>query len=360
MAQGKSAAGQTLSDLRAPPVVGVLGAGSWGTALAIGLAHNIGQVLLWGRDADALAQIEQSRVNRRYLPDARLPDNVRALSDLNHVADATDCFVIAAPSRAFLQVVQALHARRQAAKRDADAAVLMCATKGLEPQSGQLPSVVAARVFSDDGGDGGGVQAAVSGPSFAAEMARGLPTALTVACDELPRAQSLAEWFRTPTTRVYFSDDIIGVQLGGAMKNVIAIAAGISDGLGFGANARAALIARGLAELIRLGVAMGGRFETFTGLTGVGDLILTCTDDQSRNRRFGLGLGKRLSPTQLREQIGQEIEGANTARELHQIARDLKVEAPIIEQVYRVVHCQHDPALAVKELLGRDPKAERV
>ena len=214
------------------------------------------------------------------------------------------------------------------------------------------------RKFSATTAAGDGVHAVISGPSFAAEMARGLPTALTLASARPRSAARLADWFRTATTRVYFSADPVGVQLGGAVKNVMAIAAGISDGLGFGANARAALITRGLAELTRLGVARGGDPDTFIGLAGVGDLTLTCTDDQSRNRRFGIGIGAGKSQAQLRAEINQEIEGIQTAHELYLMSRELGVEMPITEQVYRVLHHNHDPKSAVKSLLARDPRSE--
>jgi glycerol-3-phosphate dehydrogenase (NAD(P)+) len=200
--------------------------------------------------------------------------------------------------------------------------------------------------------------AVVSGPSFAGEVARGLPTALTVAAIDSDHAARVATWFRDGRTRVYTSTDIRGVQLGGAIKNVMAIAAGISDGLGFGANARAALITRGLAEMSRLGEALGGQADTFMGLTGMGDLILTCTDDQSRNRRVGLAVGQGQNITQALQAIGQEAEGVNTARELHRKSGELKVEMPISEQVYRVLFDGLDPAQAVTALLSREPRAE--
>ena len=336
-----------------PHSVSVIGAGSWGTALALVLAHNISVVRLWGKDAEEMADMAQRRCNRRYLPDVSFPANLRVATDLDELIDDHLCFVLAVPSHAFRDCLESLRRRIAAGGRSADDATLIWGTKGFDPGSGQLLSEVVAQAFSRTA-----TSAAISGPSFAGETAKFLPTALTLACPRRAAAEHLANWFRNPTTRIYFSSDLVGVQLGGAIKNVLAIAAGISDGLGFGANARAALITRGLAELTRLGVALGGQADTFTGLTGVGDLILTCTDDQSRNRRFGLGLGEGRSRQQVCAEIGQEIEGINTAETLHAISRELGVEMPITEQVYRIVHQGHDPKRAVQDLLRRNPRAE--
>ncbi len=328
----------------------VIGAGSWGTALALALARNIDAVKLHGRDASHMAEMAQQRCNGRYLPAAVFPPNVAVEPDFDALVDVDLAFVLAVPSHAIATTAQALHAAIARRGCPAAEAIVIWGAKGFAPGGGLLSEVV-AEFFAD-----GGV---ISGPSFAAETAAGLPTALTVACPDRARAQAIAGWFRTPTTRLYFSDDVVGVQLGGAIKNVMAIAAGISDGLGFGANARAALITRALAELTRLGVARGGRADTFCGLTGLGDLILTCTDDQSRNRRLGLGLGAGKSLAQIRAEIGQEIEGINTARELYLMSRNLGVDMPITEQVYGVVHQQRDAKSAVRNLLERDAKFER-
>jgi glycerol-3-phosphate dehydrogenase (NAD(P)+) len=231
--------------------------------------------------------------------------------------------------------------------------VIAWATKGLEPGSGRPLSEVGREILGPEA-----ALAVVSGPTFAKEVALGLPTAFTVAATSHAAAERVAAWLRGERTRVYVNSDFAGVQLGGAIKNVIAIAAGISDGLGFGANARAALITRGLAELTRLGVAMGGKKETFMGLTGAGDLILTCTDNLSRNRRLGLGLGEGRQLSDVMSQIGQEVEGVATARELHQLASRLQVEMPITEQVYKVLFEDLAPQAAVEALLKREPRAE--
>ncbi len=338
--------------------VSVIGAGSWGSALAILLAHNIKRVKLWGRNRLETEEMARHNCNQRYLPDISFPPNLQIETDFDAVVDDALAFMVAVPSHGFRDCIQAIHQSITASGRAVEDATIIWGTKGFARDSGQLLSEVVAEIFGERAAGERGAHAVISGPSFAAETAKLLPTALTVACREQLIAESLANWFRTPTTRVYFSDDLIGVQLGGAIKNVMAIAAGISDGLGFGANARAALITRGLAELTRLGIALGGRADTFLGLTGLGDLILTCTDDQSRNRRFGLGIGEGKSPAQISSKIGQEIEGINTARELYAISRELKVEMPITEQVYQILHRGCDPKSAVRDLLGRQPKAE--
>jgi glycerol-3-phosphate dehydrogenase (NAD(P)+) len=227
-------------------------------------------------------------------------------------------------------------------------------TKGFEPNSGRLPSAVFHEVLTTHGA----VPAVISGPSFANEVALGLPTALTVGCEDDAATQQFTAWFRNERVRVYTSTDLVGIQLGGAIKNVMAIATGICDGLGLGANARAALITRALAEMTRFGMALGGQAKTFSGLTGVGDLLLTATDDQSRNRRLGIGLGGGGSITKLVKEIGQEIEGINTTRVLYEKSRELGIQMPISEQVYRVIFDDLDPASAVTTLLGRAPREE--
>ncbi len=336
-----------------PDRITVIGAGAWGTALAILLCRNINMVLLWGRNSKTLANMTKDRSNSRYLPDITFPQNLEIRADFQQIITADLCFVIVVPSHSFRQTLETLkhHIIQQGFCLD-DATVIW-GTKGFDTTSGKLLSEVTDEVLGHSARHG-----VISGPSFATETANSLPTALTLASTSDTHAESMASWFRTPTTRVYFSDDPVGVQLGGAIKNVMAIAAGISDGLGYGANARAALITRGLSELARLGVALGGKAETFMGLTGVGDLILSCTDDQSRNRRFGLGLGVGKAQDKVAAEIGQEIEGINTVRELFAISKNLDVDMPITEQVYKIIYQNHDPATAVQLLLQRNPKAE--
>lgn len=327
--------------------IAVLGAGSWGTALAMLLAKNGRKTLLWGQDAARMANMAHERENLRYLPGMPFPDLLQVREDIAELVSETNRFLVAVPSHGFRKLLTHLH------DGIGDDAILAWATKGLEPGSGKLLGEVVSEEL------GGKVsRAVVSGPTFAKEVARNLPTALTVAADSQEIADEVADWLHSDRVRAYTSDDVKGVQLGGAIKNVLAVAAGISDGLGFGANARAALITRGLAELTRLGVAMGGKAETFMGLTGAGDLILTCTDDQSRNRRVGIGLGRGKSLAEILGEVDQEAEGVATSRELYHLARSLGVDMPITEQVYRVIHEDLSPQAAVEALLSRDSKPE--
>jgi glycerol-3-phosphate dehydrogenase (NAD(P)+) len=327
--------------------IAILGAGSWGTALGILLARNGYAARLWEPDAARLARMEHERENAMFLPGIKFPAGVSTCDDLVDLVNTTPQILIAVPSHAFRATVSAIAPHLGAS------AVIAWATKGLEPDKGRPLSEAAREVLGKDA-----ALAVVSGPTFAKEVALGLPTAFTVAASSAATAETVAAWLRGERTRVYVNNDFAGVQLGGAIKNVIAIAAGISDGLGFGANARAALITRGLAELTRLGVAMGGKPETFIGLTGAGDLILTCTDNLSRNRRLGLGLGQGRKLGEVMSEIGQEVEGVATARELHQLASRLQVEMPITEQVYKVLFEHLPPQAAVEALLKREPRAE--
>lgn len=327
--------------------VSILGAGSWGTALAMLIARNGHAARLWDIDPGHIGQMRDQRENRRYLPGIPLPDNLELHSDMDRMVAGSPGWLVAVPSRAFRATLERLPSSAIGA-----GALVAWGTKGFDKTRSMLLSDVAAQMLP------GTTRAVISGPSFAGELARRLPTALTVAADSPAAAETVAGWLRSDLVRVYTNDDLAGVQLGGAIKNVIALAAGISDGLGFGANARAALITRGLAELNRLGVALGGKPKTFMGLTGVGDLILTCTDDQSRNRRAGLGLGQGKPLAEVLKEIGQEVEGVNTVHALYAMARRLNVEMPITEQVRRVVYEGLPPELAVETLLNREPKRE--
>lgn len=327
----------------------VIGAGSWGTALALLLARCQQDTLLWSGEPGHAQAMAKSQSNEAYLPGIPLEPRITPSDKFEEAANASR-LVLAVPSHAFRAVLTQLKERLPRDKR----CYICWGTKGFEPDSSLLLSDVFEEVM-----DKNAVPAVVSGPSFAGEVARGLPSALTVAAANDDDASAVASWFRDARTRVYTSTDLRGVQLGGAIKNVMAIAAGISDGLGFGANARAALITRGLTELARLGEALGGRPETFMGLTGLGDLILTCTDDQSRNRRVGLAIGRGEDVTTALETIGQEAEGLNTTRELFRKSQALDVEMPISEQVYRIVFEKLDPKLAVTALLSREARPER-
>ncbi|MFV1998109.1 MAG: NAD(P)H-dependent glycerol-3-phosphate dehydrogenase [Acidiferrobacterales bacterium] len=327
--------------------VAVLGAGSWGTALAILLARNGFEINLWGHDPAHMARLAHERENANYLPGISFPDNLSIQENLIELAHEVRCFLVVVPSHAFRATLQAI---QPAIKSDT---CIAWATKGLETGTHKLLSQVLGEVLGDT------VRGAVvSGPTFAREVADNLPTGLTVASASEAVAEDVAGWFRNDRVRVYTNSDVVGVQLGGAIKNVIAIAAGISDGLGFGANARVALITRGLAELTRLGVAMGGHPETFMGLAGVGDLILTCTDDQSRNRRVGIGLGRGRKLPEILGGLGQEAEGVTSARELLALAAELGVDLPITEQTARVLAGECTPVEAVEALLSREPRTE--
>ncbi len=325
--------------------IAVLGAGSWGTALALVVARNGYRVRLWDHWPAQVADLIHDRENRRFLPDFPLPDNVEPVSDLGQALEGVAEILVVVPSHGFAALLRALP------PLEPDVG-LAWATKGLEPGTNRLLHEVALDVL------GPRDVAVVSGPSFAAEVARGLPTAVTVASPQLEQARRVAAYLHGERFRAYTSDDLIGVQVGGAAKNVLAIATGIADGLGFGANTRAALITRGLAELTRFGTALGGRLETFMGLAGLGDLVLTCTDDQSRNRRLGLALARGASIEEARHQIGQEVEGVITARSVHHLAQRLGVEMPIGEQVYRVLYEGRTPEEATRSLLARESKSE--
>lgn len=325
----------------------VLGAGSWGTALAVLLARNGHRVILWGHHPEHVAALRAERCNRRYLPGVAFPDNLSLAEDLGEAARSAEIQFIVVPSHGFGPLLAALkpHLPLQAG--------IAWATKGLELGTGRLLHEVARAVLGPDM-----PTAVLSGPTFAGEVAAGLPAAITVASEQADFARLLANLLHNARFRAYTSPDLIGVQLGGAIKNVLAIAAGVADGLGFGANARAALITRGLAEMMRLGLTLGGKPETLMGLSGVGDLILTCTDDQSRNRRFGLGLGRGETRDEVIARIGQEIEGIPTAGIIHRLAREHGVDMPITEQTYRILYEGLPPREAVNNLLLREPKSE--
>jgi len=325
----------------------VLGAGSWGTALAIRLAANGNEVCLWGHEAAFMEQLALDRQNRRFLPDARFPDTLTIASELSIALGHSRDLLLVIPSHAFRDVLTRIASALAAGTR------IVWATKGLETGSGKFMHEVLEEVL-----DLRCPAAVLSGPTFAREVAAGLPTAMTVASTNPVFANDLAARLQADVMRIYTSDDVIGVELGGTVKNVLAIAAGIADGLELGANCRAALITRGLAEIIRLGDAMGARRETLMGLSGIGDLILTCTDNQSRNRRLGLALGKGRPVDLAVQDIGQVVEGFNTAHEVARLARRHKVEMPICEQVYRVLYEGLAPCAAVQNLLNRELRAE--
>ena len=327
--------------------VAVLGAGSWGTALALVLARNGHETTLWGHRTGHVEQMVQHRCNQRYLPGIVFPDVLTVSSSISEALSKSTSIVIAVPSHAFREVVQAIAAAECSARH------CIWASKGFESGSGKLLHTVFLEEVGEDKPYG-----VISGPTFAAEVAAELPTAVTIAASSTSAANFFAQLFHNENFRVYTNSDVAGVEVGGALKNVFAIAAGISDGLGFGANARAALVTRGIAEMARFGVTMGGVQETFMGLSGVGDLLMTCTDDQSRNRRFGLALGRGETIDAAMASIDQVVEGYQATLEAHRCADDNDIEMPIVEQVYQVLYSDRKPADAVHQLLGREQKSE--
>jgi len=327
--------------------VGVLGAGSWGTALAMLLARNGHATVLWGRNAQAVDRMAVTRSNADYLPGVSFPANMQLSAKLGRVVSDSDLLLLACPSHAFVTVLQQVVAHRRTAQP------VFWATKGFEPGSGRLLHEVAAEQLGANAPVG-----IVTGPTFAAEVARSLPTAATVASRDHDQARALAALLHGEHFRAYTSTDIIGAEIGGAVKNVLAVATGIADGMGLGDNARSGLITRGLNETMRLGVALGAQAETLMGLSGVGDLVLTCTGDLSRNRRFGLALGRGVAACDALAEIGQVVEGVKTAVELRRLSQKLGVDMPIAQVTHAIVHQGISPRDGLRTLLSREAKPE--
>ncbi len=327
--------------------VAVLGAGSWGTALAIQLARSGRPTRLWGRDPARLAVMARSRRNDRYLAAGVFPPAMAVQPELAEALRGACDVLIAVPSHAFRAVLAGIAPLLAPQMR------LAWATKGFELPSGLLPHQVAREVLGPKR-----AVAVLSGPTFAREVGAGLPTAMTIASSDAAFARTLAQDLSSAQFRAYTSTDIAGVEVGGAVKNVLAVGAGLSDGLGFGANTRVALITRGLAEMMRLGVALGAQRDTFMGLAGLGDLVLTCTDDQSRNRRFGLELAAGKTADQALADIGQVVEGYPAAKALRSVAARAGVEMPLCEGVYRVLYEGVPAREAVRALMKRPIKSE--
>ena len=328
------------------PSIAVLGAGSWGTALSLALARHQQNVVLWDVNSDLITSMQQSRQNTRYLPGIPLPSNITCCDSLTETLAQSHDVLIVVPSHAFRSVLQNIKHHLSPDAR------VISATKGLDAETGQPLSAV----FREEMGDR--PYAVLSGPSFAKEVAANMPTAVTIASEDADWLATVAARFHQQTFHVYTSQDVLGVSLGGAVKNVMAIAVGMADGLGFGTNTKTALITRGLAEMMRLGEALGAQRETFTGLSGVGDLVLTCSDNQSRNRRFGLAIGQGQAVQAAEEAIGQVVEGKRNAQEVVTLARQHDVNMPIAEQVFRVLYENAPIATAVNALLARDLQGE--
>ncbi|QKJ89039.1 glycerol-3-phosphate dehydrogenase [Paramixta manurensis] len=326
----------------------VIGAGSYGTALAITLARNGHSVSLWGHNPQHQAQLKADRCNATFLPDVPFPDTLQVESDLPTALRASRDILVVVPSHVFGDVLQQLQPYLRHDSR------IVWATKGLERETGRLLQDVAREILGETI-----PLAVISGPTFAKELAAGLPTAIALAATDPQFADDLQLLLHCGKSfRVYNNPDFIGVQLGGAVKNVIAIGAGISDGIGFGANARTALITRGLAEMSRLGAALGADPTTFMGMAGLGDLVLTCTDNQSRNRRFGMMLGQGVDVERAQVNIGQVVEGYRNTKEVKALAARCGVEMPITEQIYQVLYCEKSAREAALTLLGRARKDE--
>jgi len=324
----------------------VLGAGSWGTALALTLADNGNEVWLWSNEAKHVQEMKDTGKNAVFLPN-KFPATIKPIADFTEQAKQVKDIIVVVPSHGFRGTLKMLVPHISPTAR------ICWATKGLENDTGLLLHKVAEQVLGEDRS-----LAVLSGPSFATEVAKGLPTAVTIATTDDQYAKDLVNLFHNNYFRPYTSTDIIGVQLGGTVKNIMAIASGIVDGLEFGANSRAALITRGLNEMVRFGVTLGGKTETFMGLAGMGDLVLTCTDKLSRNYRFGFALAKGSNIEQAQADIGQVVEGVRAAREVDRVAKEHNIDMPIVEQVNNVLQGICTPKEAVKILLSRQPKAE--
>ncbi|WP_282269648.1 NAD(P)H-dependent glycerol-3-phosphate dehydrogenase [Stenotrophomonas sp. PS02298] len=327
--------------------IAVVGAGSWGTALATLLARHGHTTVLWGRDAAVIEAIDQRHENPRYLPGIPLPESLRASTDLAATVTGADWILVVVPSHAFAETVRAL-----APLRPAGAGVAW-ATKGFEPGSGRFLHEVAREVLGPDV-----PLAVVTGPSFAKEVTLGLPTAITVHGDDDAFSQQVADAMHGPAFRAYTGDDMVGAELGGAMKNVLAVATGVADGMQLGLNARAGLITRGLNEMLRLAAAIGGKPETLMGLAGLGDLVLTSTGDLSRNRRLGLALGRGQSLPDAVKEIGQVVESVQTADEVMRQADRHGIDLPISKAVQSVLHGELSPSEGLQQLLAREQKPE--
>lgn len=323
--------------------VSVLGAGAWGTALAKMLHEGGHAVTLWGHDRERLEELRRSGRNERYLPGIELPRDWTIESDLSRAVAEKEAVIVAVPSKAFRDVTQHL---------SSFSGIVVSVTKGIEHETGLTMCGILAQTAPN------ACSAALSGPTFALEVARGIPTAIVAASDDPATAGAVQQLFHRPAFRVYTSTDLRGVELGGALKNVIAISAGVCDGLGFGDNSKAALITRAMAEIRRLGVACGAQAETFTGLSGLGDLTVTCFSKLSRNRGFGERLGKGEKLADVLADMVSVAEGYPTARSAYHLAQEHRVVTPVIDEVYRMLYEGKDVGRGVHDLMARDSKAE--
>lgn len=329
--------------------ISILGAGSWGTAQAILLASAGHNVILWGREEGGVPQIKTSRQNRRYLPGVTIPNNVQVTADIREAVHQSKAVVLAVPAQTVRQVLESIAHLLPAG------ALLINTAKGLEIVTGQRMSQVACDVLGEEILSR---YAVISGPSHAEEVARQIPTAVTAASANLETAHQVQDLYMAPWFRVYTNPDVAGVELGGALKNIIAIAAGIIHGLGYGDNTQAALITRGLTEITRLGLAMGGDFRTFSGLSGLGDLVVTCGSRHSRNRRAGEMIGQGMAVQQALDQIGMVVEGVYTCQIAYRLSQSLQVDMPITRACYRILYEKVSPGEEVIGLMKRGKKHE--
>ena len=327
--------------------ISIIGDGGWGTALGLVLHRNGHHVRLWGPFSDYVSQVKRRRENVKFLPGVRLPESLEWMTDRSEAVDGADAVVIAVPSKFYRTVLESF------SPHIPKSALLVSVSKGLDQQTGERLTATAEKIL------GRGPVAALSGPSHAEEVARRVPTAVAIACADLDVAGRLQAIFNGTEFRIYTTDDVIGVELGGALKNVIAIAAGVSDGIGFGDNTKAALITRGLAEISRLGTALGAHASTFAGLSGIGDLIVTCASKLSRNRSVGERLGQGEAIKDILGGMEQVAEGVWTCGMALKLAKEKNIEVPITEQVHAVLFEGRDPKSAVQALMTRDPRAER-
>lgn len=325
----------------------ILGAGSWGTALALYLARRGQTVRMWSIEKSEIEAMQKDKANNRFMPGFTLPEHIQPTADLAAAIKDVDDIVVVVPSIGFRHTLSLLKPLLTPKQR------IICAAKGLDTETGQLLSDVAVEIMGKER-----PFAALSGPSFAREVAAGLPCAVVIASLNQTLLAELSARFNSPLFRIYTSDDVTGVEVGGVAKNVIAIATGISDGMALGSNARSALITRGLAEIIRLGTALGGKIETFVGLSGLGDLILTCSDDQSRNRRLGLAIGKGHDIQQAEKEIGQVVEGKRNAELVYKLAQKHHVAMPICETIWEILQGKLTAKDAIDKLLARTSKSE--
>ncbi len=333
--------------------IAVIGSGSWGTALAILLSGNGHTVHLWGHQKTHIEQLRNDRENKKYLAGIPFPDSLQLVDELNEAIDAARIVVMVVPSHAFREIfVRATPGLEEGSR-------VVSAVKGIENSTLKTMTQVMAQVFAEAAGKKGNVEFGVlSGPSFAMEVAKKVPTAVTIGFKNLATAQELQKVFVNDYFRVYASCDVIGLEISAALKNVIAIAAGVCEGLGYGLNTRAALITRGLAEIKRLGIALGADEATFSGLSGLGDLLLTCTGNLSRNRAVGMKLGEGKKLNQIKKEMSMVAEGIVTTQSAYDLAQEMKIEMPILEQIYQILYKNKGCPEAVRDLLQRELKVE--